>query len=201
MECGRNFTTRKGKDKLNPLICKHVTGKLVIVYFQIALSSVLSEELSFPVEFTSHVITSVQDVAPDMDGRCIVLKPGQERLCIIIIIIQFVIQTRVLYRDFHHGEKPPHLVKNLDNFSCVFETANQLLTCRSQSHECIAMCSRFETGIHLFGFLVLFSQHRLCDDTQESISFQSWTFSCLHTVYLMNTTKVRTSQVSSHDLH
>ena len=38
------------------------------------------------------------------------------------------------------------------------------------------MCSHFETGIHLFRFSVLFSQYRSCDDTQESIFFQSWTF-------------------------
>ena len=40
-----------------------------------------------------------------------------------------------------------------------------------------------------------------CDDTQESIFFQPWTFSCSHAVFLMNTTKVQNSQVSPHDLY
>ena len=30
----------------------------------------------------------------------------------------------------------------------------------------------------------LFSQYRSCDDSKESIFFQSWTFSCLHAVFL-----------------
>jgi len=38
----------------------------------------------------------------------------------------------------------------------------------------------------------LFIQCWSCDDTPESIFFQIWTFSCLHAVFLMNTTKVQT---------
>ena len=34
-----------------------------------------------------------------------------------------------------------------------------------------------------------------------SICFHNWTFSCSHVVVLMNTTKVQTSLVSSHDLY
>ena len=55
--------------------------------------------------------------------------------------------------------------------------------------------------IDLFGLSILFCQYRSCDDPQESIDFQSWTFSCSHAVFLMNTTKVQTSWGSSHDLY
>ena len=57
---------RKGKEKLNPLTCKRVTEKVLIIYFQISCSSVLSlilffsEELSVLVDFTSHVIKRLQ---------------------------------------------------------------------------------------------------------------------------------------------
>lgn len=49
--------------------------------------------------------------------------------------------------------------------------------------------------IDLFRLSILFSQYRSCDDTQESR-----TFSSSHAGFLMNTTKVQTSEVSSHDL-
>ena len=47
--------------------------------------------------------------------------------------------------------------------------------------------------IDLFRLSILFSQYRSCDDTQESIFFLSWTFSCSQAIFLMNTTKVQTS--------
>jgi len=48
-------------------------------------------------------------------------------------------------------------------------------------------------AIDLFCLLILFPQCRSCDDTKESIFFESWIFSCSHAVFLMNTTKVQTS--------
>ena len=48
---------------------------------------------------------------------------------------------------------------------------------------------------------ILFSQCRSCDNTRESIFFDSWTFSCWLAVFLMNMTKVPTSKISSHDLY
>ena len=39
---------------------------------------------------------------------------------------------------------------------------------------------------------ILFSQYRSRDNTQESIVFQSWTFTCSHSVFSKNTTKVQT---------
>ena len=53
----------------------------------------------------------------------------------------------------------------------------------------------------LFCLLILFSQYISSDDNQESIFFQSWTFSYSRAVFLTNTTKVQTSWVSSHDLY
>ena len=49
---------------------------------------------------------------------------------------------------------------------------------------------------------ILFSQYKSCDYTQESIFFQSWTFSCSHAVSLVNRTKVQTSNaLLSHNLY
>ena len=53
----------------------------------------------------------------------------------------------------------------------------------------------------LFRLTILLSRYRSCDDTQGSICFHNWTFSCSHVVVLMNTTKVQTSLVSSHDVY
>ena len=50
-----------------------------------------------------------------------------------------------------------------------------------------------------FRLSISFSQYS--EDIQQSILFQSWTFSCQHAVFLMNTTEVQTSQVSSHGLY
>ena len=55
--------------------------------------------------------------------------------------------------------------------------------------------------IDLFCLSILFSQYRSPDDTQESNLFESWTFSCSHVVFLMNTANVQTSEVSSHALY
>ena len=62
--------------------------------------------------------------------------------------------------------------------------------------------STVKCKIDIFGLSILFSQYRSCDDTHESIFFQSWTFSCSHGIFLKtDTTKAQTSQVSSHDLY
>ena len=55
--------------------------------------------------------------------------------------------------------------------------------------------------IDFFRSSMLFSRYWLGNDSKESIFFQSWTFSCLHAAFLMNTAKVQTSKVSSHDLY
>ena len=47
--------------------------------------------------------------------------------------------------------------------------------------------------IDLFNLPILFSQYKSCNDTKESIFFQSWTFSCSHAVFLKDSTKVQTS--------
>ena len=46
--------------------------------------SLLKQVKKTRIYMRHFIISFLQDVAPDMDGRCIVLKPGQERLCIII---------------------------------------------------------------------------------------------------------------------
>ena len=58
------------------------------------------------------------------------------------------------------------------------------------------LCSQLFSGptgakIDLFRLSIQFSQYRSCDDTQESIFFESCTFSCL---FSQNSTKVQTSQ-------
>ena len=77
----------------------------------------------------------------------------------------------------------------------------------SKSQDFFPYCSVHQHGrrdvtwklrLNLFRLSTLLSQYRSRDSTQESIFFQSWTFSCWHAVFLMNTRKVQTSFVSSH---
>ena len=51
------------------------------------------------------------------------------------------------------------------------------------------VCSKALVLLNCLNKSIWFPQYRSYDDTQESIFFQSWTFSCSHVVFLMNTTK------------
>ena len=52
-----------------------------------------------------------------------------------------------------------------------------------------------------FSLSIFFPQYTSCNDTKESVFFQSWTFSCSHAFFKMYTVKVQTSEVSSLDLY
>ena len=67
--------------------------------------------------------------------------------------------------------------------------------------ETSSLCRFMLIAVNVFCLSILFSQYRWCDDSQESIFFQSWTFSRSYAVFLMNTPKVQTSWGSSHDLY
>ena len=76
-------------------------------------------------------------------------------------------------------------------------------SCVTKTRSCVKMTDQFlklsewfdffYRSIVLFRLSILFFQYRSCDDLLESIFFPSWTFSCSHAVFLMNTTKVQTS--------